>query len=641
MRPTTTLLTLLFALPAYSSAFLQNPYGPEEIPLVLPPELAEGDKQHTFSLRHVFHHGTYRDPLLHKRLDVKPGTEVWANLEDGRRMDLTSNLRASSHPVKIQRLTDRRPTIMEQRILSTKSPGTLNTLAPPEWNLDELPGPDVTDKETVLTLAKMAANSYVEEPETGNWRDVGGHWNHSQRFGWEQDGLRGHIYTDEDDSTIVIALKGTSTALFDGEETTTNDKVNDNLFFSCCCGQGGQYFWRQVCDCCTSTYSCNSTCVNNSLWQENHYYRAALDLYANVTELYPDKNIWIIGHSLGGAISSMLGLTYGIPAVTFEAVPEALPISRLGIPVPPGSNPYRPQMREYSGAYHFGHTADPVYMGTCNGATSICTLGGYAMESACHTGKRCVYDTVEDLGWRVAIGTHRILSVISDVIEKYDEVPVCEADKSCVDCPNWDFFRSNGTERTTTHTTTTSTAAPTRTSTCETPGWWGCLDKSTSDTGTPPVTSPPATTTTSTCKTPGWFWCKDSTTTTPTSVPASTIPTPTTTTPEATTTSTSTCKHPGWFGGCNDSSGTEPTQTTATKTATKKPPTSVCETPGYIWGCYDSSPASGSAAPTTPPAITKIPPPTSGSATTIMTNLPGTRKKCIERFWYFFCRRWG
>lgn len=475
---------------------------------------------------------------------------------------------------------------MEARLAAARDPETANTLSPPVWTIDDLSGPDVTDKETVLNLAKMTANAYIMEPGTERWEDVSGPFNHSLNFGWETDGLRGHVYTDPGNSTIVIALKGTSAALFDGEETTTNDKLNDNLFFSCCCGQGGQYFWRQVCDCYSGTYTCNSTCLVSALHDENRYYRAALDLYANVTAIYPNSTVWIAGHSLGGAVSSMLGLTFGLPVVTFEAVPEALPASRLGLPVPPGADPAVPQARAYTGAYHFGHTADPVYMGTCNGATSFCTLAGYAMESACHTGQRCVYDTVEDLGWRVGIGTHRILNVISDVIERYDTIPICAPDTACRDCSLWKFFQSNGSHPTTSSSSTTSPVR-TRTSTCETPGWWGCLDETTtSATATETSTE---TTSTSTCKTPGWFGCKDPTTTSsmPSASPPTTLTiTSITTTYISTTTSSSstTCKTPGWFG-CRD----------RTHTATS----SICETPGLFWGCRDSV---ASTTPTPTPA---------------------------------------
>ncbi|KAF3482001.1 uncharacterized protein GIQ15_04760 [Arthroderma uncinatum] len=609
LLPISILLSLLAIPASYASAAPRDVYEPDQIALG-PSEDAGVDSKslrtdHEFSLRHVFHHGTYEDPSLHKRLDVESDTELWMESEDGERIELPKTFHASGQPVRIRRLTDRRPEIMEGRLHAARNPGLASFMPPAEWTIDEVPGPDVSDRLTILNLAKMTANAYIQKPGSAEWMSLGhAPWKHSNRFGWENDGLRGHIYADKGNDTIIIALKGTSAALFDGEETTTNDKINDNLFFSCCCGQGGQYFWRQVCDCYTSTFTCNITCVASSLRSENRYYRAALDLFANVTELYPTSNIWLAGHSLGGAVSSMLGRTYGLPAVTFEAVPEALPISRLGLPVPPGGDPFAPET-EYTGSFHFGHTADPVYMGSCNGATSICTLGGYAMESACFTGKRCVYDTVQDLGWRVAIGTHRIVSVINDVLKKYDTVPTCKPDKACVDCPNWKFFRSNGTERTTTRTTSTTSTA-TRTSTCETPGWWGCLDDTTSQTThTATTSSTSSTSTTSTCKTPGWFWCKDeSTTATSVTTTPATTSTSTTTTPQSTT-ATTTCETPGWFG-CNDSTTTTVITTmnpsSSTSSSSSSSSSSTCKTPGIIWGCNDVT--------TTTPAGTSTPTPT-------------------------------
>jgi lipase ATG15 len=285
------------------------------------------------------------------------------------------------------------------------------------------------------------------------------------------------------------------------------------------------------------------------------------------------------GHSLGGAVSSFLSLTYGHPALTFEAVPDAMPAARLGLPVPPGHEiGSLHQKRDMTGGYHFGHTADPIYMGSCNQAGSMCTLGGYAMESVCHTGKKCVYDTVADFGWRVGIGTHKIVNVIKEVLEKYDEPAKCEAYVNCTDCFNWEFFESNGTETTTTHTkhasTSLSTSTRTRTETCKTPGWFGCLDESTTSEATTTkhkktsLTSIPTSTSasTSTCETPGWFGCLDddetaaAALTTHLRAPALSATT-TYAYPIESHSSTRICTHHGWFGGCLD-----PTDGSATMT---------------------------------------------------------------------------
>ncbi|PHH84548.1 hypothetical protein CDD83_1778 [Cordyceps sp. RAO-2017] len=539
-----------------------------------PPSEPPAPAEHVFSLRHIYHHGTDRYPELHRRRDVlrdEPPRVFLAAEHEYPEHEL-AHLRAKSRAHTIERLADRRPSVVDPLVAQSRQRGFAAALDVSAWVMDQVASPDVTDKNTVLSLAYMAADAYVEDDDEARWDDVGPPFNRSADFGWHSDGLRGHIWADETNSTIVIGLKGTSPAVFDGDGTTSNDKINDNLFFSCCCAQQGQWTWHQVCDCATGTYSCNNTCVRQTLREENRYYAAARELYSNVTELYPAATVWLTGHSLGGAVTSLLGLTYGLPVVTFEAVPEALAASRLGLPVPPGADADAPQARENTGIFHFGHTADPVYIGTCNGATASCSFAGYAMESSCHAGKECVWDVVADKGWRVGIGTHKIRSVISDVILQYDDVPPCRFVPECRDCAQWKMYESNQTRTSTSPASPpTTTRTRTRTTTCQTPGWFGCDDETTGIPTTAPTTSSSST---STCKTPGWFWCKDKTTTETT-----TETTTTTTEPSATTsTTTTTCETPGRFWGCWDDDAT--TTTTATPgTLATHTPASVTATP--------------------------------------------------------------
>ncbi|KAJ2905172.1 triacylglycerol lipase [Zalerion maritima] len=612
-RVTAQLLLSFLALPIGSGLANASPNNEGQavlpttpIPIfepILPDSPAPAE--HTFTLRHVYHHGTNRHPTLHRKKDIvhKPSRGIYLAAEDGYgRLDVPS-LRLKSWPGKIERLVDRRPGVVDPMVATARQNGFVTALEASAWTIDELPTPNITDKETVLNLAFMSADAYCQDQEEAEWEEVGTPFNKSADFGWEGDGLRGHIFADETNSTIIIGLKGTSMAYFDGEGTTTNDKVNDNLFFSCCCGQQGQWTYHQVCDCATDTYTCNNTCVLGALKEENRYYKAGRELYANVTELYPDAIIWMTGHSLGGAVTSLLGMTYGIPAVTFEAVPEALPAGRLGFPTPPHSDPANPQVRDLTGAYHFGHTADPVYIGTCSGAAASCSYFGYAMESQCHTGYECVYDVVADKGWRVGIGTHRIRSVINDVITKYDTVPECKMTPECRDCNKWKMYWSNGTESTTTGSfSSTAAKTRTRTETCMTPGWWGCLDESTTTTSATSTTT--SSSSTSTCKTPGWFGCKDKTTT------------------ETTTTS---------------SSSSTPTSTTASTT---------CETPGRFWGCYDESTSTTSivASSSTPTPSLTSPPSTSAIPTTReleKTSTSTLSSSCLHRSWFGRCKEWG
>ena len=153
------------------------------------------------------------------------------------------------------------------------------------------------------------------------------------------------------------------------------------------------------------------------------------NLYKNITMMYPNANIWVIGHSLGGSLASLLGITFGVPVVTFEPPGERMAAQRLHLP-----SPVRPS-RCYLYAYphsllacsvqpstphitHVWHTADPIPMGTCTGKSSSCAIAGYAMESRCHLGNIIEYDTVTNLSWPVRITTHPIATVIEYILSK-------------------------------------------------------------------------------------------------------------------------------------------------------------------------------------------------------------------------------
>ena len=587
---------------------------------------------HRFTLRHTFRQGLWEHPDLLRRLDVSPAQirvattrEEQDDSEDG-----IGPLKAHSSAMTIQRLVNRKVPDVTAMVDAARYHGKAQVLPGSAWAMDEVAGPNVTDRETVLNLARMAANAYDENRDDPEWTDAKKPYNLSSSFGWKSDSLRGHVFADDANSTIVISIKGTSGAVFDGAGTTTNDKVNDNLFFSCCCGQGGHYLWLKVCNCMTSTYTCNENCIASALRDKSRYYHAAIELYGNITEMYPDANVWITGHSLGGAVSSMLGLTFGLPVVTFEAVPDALPVSRLGLPIPPGNDGVH-QKRGHTGAYHFGHTADPVYMGTCNAVTSVCTLAFYAMESVCHTGHRCVYDTVGDLKWGMSITTHKIRYALPSVYEKYDHLPKCVPDTECRDCAAWKFFKGNGSEGTAPPTTSTESTTYTRTETCKDPGWWGCNDPTTTSSTSFSATSTSTTTfTTTTCSSYGWFGnCLDPITTTITSettFPANGryrggLPT------VSTALSTSTCQDPGVFYGCWDEplpahSATHPQPTTTLHSATS----ASCHQPGIFWGCWDETTTTTTPAPSSRPPQSE--PTALGMSTTCAT--PGLFWGCYD-----------
>lgn len=289
--------------------------------------------------------------------------------------------------------------------------------------------PNITDKQTVVNLAKMTSDAYIFDPGESGWLNTSLGFNFTSRFGWSKEGLRGHIFTTEDNSTVVVSFKGTT--IDPRDKVRGKDRFNDNTLFSCCCGAQNPWPYAPVCDCATGRYQCDAQCLTAALLQNDTYYDAALFMVKKFQARYPTAAFWTTGHSLGGAVASLVGLTLNIPAITFEAPPERLPAERMGLL--PTSNIERHE------AYHFGNTADPIYMAECNGLLSSCALWGFVFESKCSSGHRCTYDTRKDKGWSSNVGNHRINYVIENVLEVYDEVPKCEAQVGCTDCDQWNF----------------------------------------------------------------------------------------------------------------------------------------------------------------------------------------------------------
>lgn len=158
--------------------------------------------------------------------------------------------------------------------------------------------------------------------------------------------------------------------------------------------------------------------------------------------MYPNANIWMVGHSLGGSLASLVAQTFGVPAVAFEAPGDRLPAQRLHLPSPVGflrtQTPNQYSMytaidATYHSCIQYGRRksvpcletcltrlSQPIPQGTCTGVSSTCGSAGYALESHCHLGKIIKYDTVKKLGWRVNVQNHLITAMI-DLLSIEDE----------------------------------------------------------------------------------------------------------------------------------------------------------------------------------------------------------------------------
>ena len=68
------------------------------------------------------------------------------------------------------------------------------------------------------------------------------------------------------------------------------------------------------------------------------------------------------------------------------------------------------------------------------------------METKCHIGSSCVYDTKSKLGWKSNIRNHALLPFIEEVIDRWDyitmgkeDVANCIKEENCKDCQHWNF----------------------------------------------------------------------------------------------------------------------------------------------------------------------------------------------------------
>ncbi|KIL00900.1 hypothetical protein PAXRUDRAFT_821094 [Paxillus rubicundulus Ve08.2h10] len=327
---------------------------------------------------------------------------------------------------------------------------------PVEWVEAEVLGPDVTDKHTLGQLARMAANAY-QPPRGDNWYELDRSWNINTSFplGWDndQDGFRGFVFRSRDNSTVVLSIKGTTLQ----GPTSKKDKLNDNLLFSCCCARVDfSWVFSTVCDCYTwSAFHrrCDDPCLSAALVKDSLFYSIGVRLVNDLQSLFPHADIWLVGHSLGGSLASLLGSTFGLPAVAFEAPGERMAAQRLHLPLPPR----RGAGLTHVPVTHVYNNADPIPQGACTGITSPCAQAGYALETRCHLGRTIVYDTVGRLGWHVDVRKHPIKELILNVLDLdgpwpdgedgvQRDVPTAREEIECVDCFKWEFGHYNDKE---------------------------------------------------------------------------------------------------------------------------------------------------------------------------------------------------
>ncbi|EEQ81591.1 hypothetical protein NCER_101923 [Vairimorpha ceranae BRL01] len=175
------------------------------------------------------------------------------------------------------------------------------------------------------------------------------------KFGYKEEGVRCKLFGYK--NKLVLAIKGTSLNILGYElgETSLKDKKMVNVLFN---------------KCKTSSFRCEYS--KKVKFDKLGYLHKLQRIIVAIQYLYPNKEIILTGHSLGGALASLLSLIYNLQCITF-ASPGEFYISKIL------------QLNNENGAItHYGMCNDTIFTGKCD---KLCNLLGYSVDTSRHNGK--------------------------------------------------------------------------------------------------------------------------------------------------------------------------------------------------------------------------------------------------------------
>lgn len=165
----------------------------------------------TQTIRHVLVHNSKRtgNPLL--TYDVYPKNLAYVDKDNRDRRFLRSS-RLRSRPAQIYQLAHSQPMLSDNTPAKLRKASQGREAVNNDWRLEHVLEPDVSDKETVVSLAKMSSDAYLLDERAPDWLRLNSSagFNLSSGFGWLDNRLRGHVFADAENRTVVIAIKGTS-----------------------------------------------------------------------------------------------------------------------------------------------------------------------------------------------------------------------------------------------------------------------------------------------------------------------------------------------------------------------------------------------------------------------------------------------
>lgn len=300
--------------------------------------------------------------------------------------------------------------------------------------------------DNVYEFLKMSHNVY-HIPSSKRW--INTKFDLIKDISIEKNRVKGYLFGYDDN--LVISFKGTSLYWVNNDvniglsdfktcgngiisgyyddchfSSTYIDKYNDNLYFSCCYYKQSRLFDDcKLCNATTKT-SCCKQCYIKSLSFEKNYFSDVKDIVERVKSEYNfDKyNIYFTGHSLGGMLASIASMIYDKITITFETPGDVHYLRLINAPLP-------------DKIYHFGHNADPVFTGKCG---IKCSVFGYNMNTKCHSGYTCSYDSKGKLGYKESLLYHKSNYVLRHIVPYWkDEFPACVKLSNCTECEGWDY----------------------------------------------------------------------------------------------------------------------------------------------------------------------------------------------------------
>jgi len=326
------------------------------------------------------------------------------------------------------------------------------------YNLSSRGGALPPDYTNVKTMALMSYNAYLELNDT-NWEKVP--YNITKPINNDLDNVRGYLF--KKDNVNIIAIKGTTinfvpdafaplrrTELVNNTKvikdyytfnqeafnnpTVKNDRFNDNMFFSCCYYKQSKDYIdylnnNTVCHTERSKKICNKSCYTESTNIELNYINIITSIIENMKKdiNFDTETVVFTGHSLGGFLATVLGMKYNKQVISFDS---------------PGTRHYINLLNLQGNTeqiYHFSHTADSIAHGHCG---VVCKIWGYNLDTECHIGNTCIYDSKKKLGYFDGIRYHQLKWIIDYILPHWEtDFPECVYNKECKErnCEKWEY----------------------------------------------------------------------------------------------------------------------------------------------------------------------------------------------------------